>query len=185
MAISDVPFIHSGFSYFELSISSESARIRVLTKDWTTGFWTRSWWIPWQVWLFLMVILENSFLRLGRRKEEETREHCLSKPLSPTSAITQSMMSCGISSDFAMCALTYAGREIRWRLGSIKSPLKTWLRWRRSHSVVPVTHVTTSPTGVPDPSQDSGYCQCANCFFVRWSLNIPFLNCLLTYSRIK
>ena len=74
-----------------------------LIEDWMIGFSARNWWIPWQVLSFVMVILENSCLRLGRRNEEKTRAHCLSERVSsPTAAITLSMISCGISSDFAM-----------------------------------------------------------------------------------
>ena len=70
-----------------------------------TGFCTRSWWIPWHFLSFLIEILENRCLRLGRRKEEETRLHCLSNCLSSlTAAITLSIMSCGISFGFAICA---------------------------------------------------------------------------------
>ena len=58
-------------------------------------------------------ILENSCLRLGRRNEEETKQHCLSKCVSlPTSVIILSMMSCGISTDFAICATGMVYREI-------------------------------------------------------------------------
>ena len=96
MASSDAPFIHES----EVSEVSEPQRIMVLTKDRMTGFWTRNWWIPWQVLSLLREILENSCLRLERRNEEETRAHCLSRCLSsPTAAMTFSMMSCGISID--------------------------------------------------------------------------------------
>ena len=106
MASSDVPFIDLGCC-MEASIC---IRVMLLTKDWMTGFWTRSWWIPWQISSLLRVILENRRLRLGRRNEEETRLHCLSKSVSSsTAAITLSMMSCGMSIDFAICA------KMAWR----------------------------------------------------------------------
>ena len=50
IASSDVPLIHSENSEPKLNICS---RVMVLTKDWMTGFWTRNWWIPWQVWSLL------------------------------------------------------------------------------------------------------------------------------------
>ena len=60
---------------------------------------------------FLRVILENSFLGLGRRNEEETRAHFLNKRASsPTAAITLSIISCGISTDFTIRALG----QLRW-----------------------------------------------------------------------
>ena len=99
MESSDVLFIHPG-GVSQLGV--DSMRVIVLTKVWPTGFWTRNWWIPWQFSSFVIEILENRCLRLGRRKEEETRLHCLSNCVSsPTAAITLSMMSCGISIDFA------------------------------------------------------------------------------------
>ena len=112
MASRYVPFIHLGVLYLQLfmKVTVLSMRVMVLTKDWITGFWTRTWWISWQVWSLLRVILENSCLRLGRRNEEETSAHCLSKCVSsPTAAITLSMISCGISIAFAICAFVVLG----------------------------------------------------------------------------
>ena len=129
MASNDAPFIHEGylepFRHLLLFL-----RTMDLTKDCMTGFWTRNWWIPLQASSLPRVILENSCLRLGRRKEEETRAHWLSTSLSvPTAAIMLSMMSRGISIvDFAiiMCAF-----KLRWDLAvvvdwnlSISLPLK-------------------------------------------------------------
>ena len=120
MASSDVLFIHSrkpGHIWEIVHLI-----MIVLTKSWMTGFWMRNWWIAWQAWSFLRIILENSCLRLGRRNEEETRAHFLSKRLSlPTAAIILSMMSCGIStdSDFAYYILSTMQRafklvQLRW-----------------------------------------------------------------------
>ena len=107
MASSDVPFIHSKLLDFIL------VREMDLTRDWMTGFWAKNWWIPWQFWSLLRVILENSCLRLGRRNEEETRASFLSKRASsPTTAITLSIISCGISTDFTM-------RAMRWVFWSV------------------------------------------------------------------
>ena len=74
VARSDVLFIHSRFLCFHSD--PYSVRVMVLTKDRTTGFWMRNWWIPWQDLSHLRVMLENSCLRLGRRNEEDTRAHC-------------------------------------------------------------------------------------------------------------
>ena len=107
-----VPFIH-WFSGPQLPVIP--LRIMGLIKGWMKGFWTRSWLIPWQVWSLLRVVLENSCLWAGRRNEEETRVHCLSKCVSsPTASITMSMMSCGLrmSIDFAICLGTCS--ENRW-----------------------------------------------------------------------
>ena len=96
MASSDGLFIHLRTIFQVIS----------LTNVWMTGFWTRSWWILWQSLSFVIEISENRYLRLGKRKEEETRLHCLSDCVSYlTAAITLSMMSCGISIDFAICEL--------------------------------------------------------------------------------
>ena len=100
---SDVLVRTSGLFIVEPDQSLSLERVMALTEDWMVGFWASNWWIPRQVSSFLRVILENSCLRLGRRNEEETRAHCLSEKVSsPSAAITLSMISCGISSDFAM-----------------------------------------------------------------------------------
>ena len=84
-------------------LGMDSVRVIALTKVWTTGFWMRNWWIPWQVSSLPRVILENRCLRLGWRNEEETRLHCLRKSVSsPPAAITLSMISCGSSTDFVI-----------------------------------------------------------------------------------
>ena len=117
MPSNDVPFTHPWRS-------KKRTRVMVLTKDWMTGFWTRNWWIPWQISSLLRVILENSSLREGRRNEEETRVHCLSKRLSsPTAAITLSITSWGISTNFAM---------IQFRWGEIMAGLAAVCQQRHS-----------------------------------------------------
>ena len=115
MAGSDELLIHSISLVRQLV--RYSVRVMALTEDRMSGFWRKNWWSLWQVWSLLRVILENSFLRLGRRNEEETRAHCLSKWVSsPTATIILSMMSCGISTDFAICAFDEAIDEVRGRL---------------------------------------------------------------------
>ena len=151
MARSDLPFIHSG----DLELSW--VRVIDLTKDCMTEFSTRKWWIPWQDWSLLRVILEKRCLRLGKRNEEDTRVHCLSKRVSsPTAAITLSMMSCGISIDFSIlvcvetrvvCFLSngsvWTSTRVQWKRDTLwYSQSYTYCQWQVNsfkHSLVPAS----------------------------------------------
>ena len=128
----------------------------VLTKDRMTGFWTNNWWIPLQV-SWLIVILENSCLRLGRRNEEETRLHCLSKFVSsPTAAITLSMISCRISIEFALVRLRVrsetAGGGLFWGQNRCRMNCKTIvIQWCQSaKNIITVAYVNQIIRSIPD-----------------------------------
>ena len=140
IASKDLLFIHWHSRISKSEQSMYSGRVMSLTEEWNGWILDENLVNP----LARLVASErNSCLRLGK-----TREHCLSKRVtSPTAAIILSMMSCGMSIDFAIYALVcYSFDECKCKLNLYWQITMRRMRNESLNALCPSNHVTFSTT---------------------------------------